>query len=149
MTAAIEVRGLTRRYGQTLAVSGVDLDIGEGEIFGLVGPNGAGKTTTMRMLATLLEPSSGEARIHGLNIRSQPNSVRRVIGYMPDTFGVYDDMRVWEYLDFFARCYGIPAARRRQMIGDLLSARSIGHPSGETSRRWSMLESRSKIQPLM
>jgi ABC-2 type transport system ATP-binding protein len=120
VTAAVSVRGLTKQYGRTVAVSGVDLDIGVGEIFGLVGPNGAGKTTTMRMLATLLEPTGGEAHVWGLDVRRQPNSVRRVIGYMPDTFGVYDDMRVWEYLDFFARMYVIPAAARKRTVDDLL-----------------------------
>jgi ABC-2 type transport system ATP-binding protein len=120
MTAAVHIEGLTKRYGQTLAVANVDLDIGVGEIFGLVGPNGAGKTTTLRMLATLLEPSTGEAQVWGLDVRRQPNSVRRVIGYMPDTFGVYDDMRVWEYLDFFARTYVIPANRRKVIVADLL-----------------------------
>jgi len=101
-------------------VAGLDLDVGAGEIFGLVGPNGAGKTTILRILATLLEPTSGDAEIAGLSVRRNPNEVRRVLGFMPDVFGVYDDMKVWEYLDFFARCYGIPAARRRQMISDLL-----------------------------
>lgn len=120
MTPAVHVAGLTKRYGETLAVAGVDLEIGRGEIFGLVGPNGAGKTTTLRMLATLLEPSAGEAHIWGLDVRRQPNSVRRIIGYMPDTFGVYDDMRVAEYLDFFARMYVLPAARRRTVVKDLL-----------------------------
>ncbi|MEP7157815.1 MAG: ABC transporter ATP-binding protein [Chloroflexota bacterium] len=120
MTAAVRIEGLTKRYGETLAVANVDLDIGVGEIFGLVGPNGAGKSTTLRMLATLLEPSGGEAQVWGLDIRRQPNSVRRVIGYMPDTFGVYDDMRVWEYLDFYARTYVIPANRRKQIVADLL-----------------------------
>ena len=120
MTAAVRTQGLVKRYGRTLAVAGVDLEIAPGEIFGLVGPNGAGKTTTIRMLATLLPPSAGEAEICGFSVQHQPDSVRRVIGYMPDTFGVYDDMRVWEYLDFFARCYGISASRRRQMVGDLL-----------------------------
>ncbi len=120
MTAAVEISGLTKRYGETLAVIGVDLEIAAGEIFGLVGPNGAGKTTTLRMLATLLEPSAGEALICGRDIRRQPNAVRRIIGYVPDTFGVYDDMRVWEYLDFFARVYVMSAARRRPMIDDLL-----------------------------
>ena len=120
MTAVVEVRGLTKRYGETLAVDEVDLEIGAGEIFGLVGPNGAGKSTLIRMLATLLEPTAGNAQICGLDIRSQPNQVRRVIGYMPDTFGVYDDMRVWEYLDFFAQLYVTPAARRRMLVTDLL-----------------------------
>jgi len=120
LTAALRTQGLVKRYGRTLAVAGVDLEIAPGEIFGLVGPNGAGKTTTIRMLATLLPPSAGEAEICGFSVERQPDEVRRRIGYMPDTFGVYDDMRVWEYLDFFARCYGISAARRRQMVGDLL-----------------------------
>ena len=120
MTPAIEVRGLAKQYGTTLAVAGVDLEIGAGQIFGLVGPNGAGKTTMLKMLATLLEPSAGDARVCGFDVRYQPDAVRRVIGYMPDTFGVYDDMRVWEYLDFFARVYAIPANRRVAIVADLL-----------------------------
>ena len=120
MTPIVQARGLVKRYDRTLAVAGLDLDVPQGEIFGLEGPNGAGKATTLRMLATLLEPSAGDAFIAGESVRRNPNEVRRVLGFMPDVFGVYDDMKVWEYLDFFARCYGIPAARRRQMIGDLL-----------------------------
>jgi ABC-2 type transport system ATP-binding protein len=118
--SAVRTVGLGKRYGSTVAVSGVDLSVERGEIFGLVGPNGAGKTTTLKMLATLLVPSTGDAEIAGHSVRREPDAVRRVIGYMPDSFGVYDDMRVWEYLDFFARCHGVPAARRRRMIGDLL-----------------------------
>jgi len=120
MTAIVEARGLVKRYDGTLAVAGVDLAIDEGEIFGLVGPNGAGKTTMLRMLATLLEPTSGDAEIAGASIRRNPQAVRRVIGYMPDAFGVYDDMKVWEYLDFFGRCYGLGPAQRKRTIGDLL-----------------------------
>jgi ABC-2 type transport system ATP-binding protein len=120
MSIAVRTDHLTKRYGRSLAVSGVELEIEAGEIFGLVGPNGAGKTTTLKMLATLLPPSAGDAEIGGYSVRTEPDAVRSVIGYMPDTFGVYDDMRVWEYLDFFGRCYGLSAARRRQMIGDLL-----------------------------
>ncbi len=120
MTTAVELRGLAKAYGRTVAVAGVDLEIDRGEIFGLVGPNGAGKTTTLRMLATLLEPTAGEARVCGIDIIGQPNRVRRVIGYMPDTFGVYDDMRVWEYLDFFAHVYVTPEARRKTIVADLL-----------------------------
>ena len=104
----VTARGLVKRYDRTLAVGGLDLDVAEGEIFGLVGPNGAGKTTTLRILATLLVPTSGDAEIAGASVRRNPNDVRRVLGFMPDVFGVYDDMKVWEYLDFFARCYGIP-----------------------------------------
>jgi ABC-2 type transport system ATP-binding protein len=120
VSAIVEARGLVKRYNGTLAVAGVDLEIAEGEIFGLVGPNGAGKTTMLRMLATLLEPTSGDAEIAGESIRRNPQAVRRVLGYMPDAFGVYDDMKVWEYLDFFGRCYGLGAAQRRRIIGDLL-----------------------------
>jgi len=120
MTLAVRTDGLVKRYDGTLAVAGVDLEIAPGEIHGLVGPNGAGKTTTLKMLATVLEPTAGQAQVAGIDVVKERDSVRRVVGYMPDSFGVYDDMKVWEYLDFFARCYGLPAARRRQMIGDLL-----------------------------
>ncbi len=126
MTGIVHAGGLVKRYDRTLAVAGLDLDVAEGEIFGLVGPNGAGKTTTLRILATLLVPDAGDAEIGGFSVRRNPNDVRRVLGFMPDSFGVYDDMKVWEYLDFFARCYGIPAERRRRMIGDLLDLVDLG-----------------------
>jgi len=120
VSTIVATRGLVKRYNGTLALAGLDLEIGEGEIFGLVGPNGAGKTTTLRILATLLQPTAGEAEIAGVSVLRHPDRVRRVLGFMPDAFGVYDDMRVFEYLDFFGRCYGLPADRRRRMIGDLL-----------------------------
>lgn len=120
MTAAIHTRGLVKRYGSFTAVSGVDLEIEEAQIFGLVGPNGAGKTTTIRMLATSLTPTDGEARICGVDVVHDPDLVRQVIGYMPDTFGVYDDIRVWEYLDFYAHCHGLGPAARRRVVSDLL-----------------------------
>jgi len=126
MSAIVETHGLVKRYDRTLAVAGIDLAIEPGEIFGLVGPNGAGKTTTLRMLATLLEPSAGQAEIDGWSVTRNPDDVRRVIGFMPDVFGVYDDMKVWEYIDFFARCYGLPAAGRRRMIADLLELLDLG-----------------------
>jgi ABC-2 type transport system ATP-binding protein len=126
MSSIVKTSGLIKRYPGTVAVAGLDLDIAEGEIFGLVGPNGAGKTTTLRILATLLRPTAGEAEIAGISVTKNPDAARRVLGFMPDVFGVYDDMKVWEYLDFFARCYGIPAARRRQMIGDLLDLVDLG-----------------------
>jgi ABC-2 type transport system ATP-binding protein len=120
VTPVVETRGLTKRYNGTLAVVGVDLVVGPGEIFGLVGPNGAGKTTIMRILATLLAPTAGEALVTGIPVGTDPIEVRRRIGYMPDFYGVYDDLRVWEYLDFFARCYGVPASRRVTIIAELL-----------------------------
>jgi ABC-2 type transport system ATP-binding protein len=126
VSAIVRAQGLVKRYDATLAVAGLNLDVEQGEIFGLVGPNGAGKTTTLRILATLLAPTSGDAEIAGISVRRNPNAVRRVLGFMPDVFGVYDDMKVWEYLDFFARCYGIPPARRQQMIGDLLDLVDLG-----------------------
>ena len=126
MTAIVQTHGLVKRYDRTIAVAGLDLAIEPGEIFGLVGPNGAGKTTTLRMLATLLRPSAGNAEIDGWSVTRNADEVRRVIGFMPDVFGVYDDMKVWEYLDFFARCYGLPAAGRRRMIADLLELVDLG-----------------------
>jgi ABC-2 type transport system ATP-binding protein len=126
VSGIVRATGLMKRYDRTLALAGLDLDVAQGEIFGLVGPNGAGKTTTLRILATLLVPDAGDAEIAGSSVRRNPNDVRRVLGFMPDSFGVYDDMKVWEYLDFFARCYGIPADRRRRMIGDLLELVDLG-----------------------
>ena len=120
MTAIVEARGLVKRYHGNARGRRRGPRDRAGEIFGLVGPNGAGKTTMLRMLATLLVPTSGDALIAGESVRRNPQAVRRVIGYMPDAFGVYDDMKVWEYLDFFGRCYGLGPAQRKRMIGDLL-----------------------------
>jgi len=117
---AIQTHALTRRYGKLKAVDNLDLSIPRGSLYGLIGPNGAGKTTTLRMLAGLLEPTSGEISIHGLPITQNLADLRRQIGYMPDFFGVYDDLLVWEYLDFFARCYDLPANRRIQVTAELL-----------------------------
>ena len=126
MSEIVRTQGLVKRYDGTLAVAGVDLNVERGAIFGIVGPNGAGKTTTLRMLATLLRPSAGTAEIDGWSVTRNPDEVRRVLGFMPDVFGVYDDMKVWEYLDFFGRCHGLPADRRRRMIGDLLELVDLG-----------------------
>jgi len=117
---AIETRGLTRRFGRVTAVENLNLQVPAGALFGLIGPNGAGKTTTLRMLAGLLEPTSGEIELNGQMTNHAWRELRRQIGYMPDFFGVYEDMLVWEYLDFFARCYDLPAARRRQVTDELL-----------------------------
>ncbi len=116
----IKIRGFTKRYDQFLAVDGLDLDIEQGDVFGFIGPNGAGKTTTIRFLATLLKPTSGQAWINGYSVTNQIDKVKRSIGFMPDTFGVYDGMKVWEFLDFFATAYGIPRSKRRSLIDDVL-----------------------------
>jgi ABC-2 type transport system ATP-binding protein len=121
MTAVVETRGLTKRYGAFLALDDLNLSIEPGVVFGFIGPNGAGKTTSMRILATLLEPSSGEAYVGGYSVAREPTAVRHLLGYMPDSFGVYDDMKVWEYLDFFAASYGVPRSRRIGLIDDLLA----------------------------
>jgi ABC-2 type transport system ATP-binding protein len=124
---AIETRGLTRRYGTLVAVDDLNLTVPAGSIFGLIGPNGAGKTTTLRMLAGLQEPSDGEIVFDGKRANGDWDHFRRQIGYMPDFFGVYEDMLVWEYLDFFARCYNLPAARRRQTVDELLALVDLAH----------------------
>lgn len=120
MTAAIELRGFTKRYGDFVAVRDLDLSIEAGQLFGFIGPNGAGKSTTIRFLATLLAPTAGEGFVNGYRVTRQPLEVRQSLGYMPDNFGVYDGMKVWEFLDFFAAAYRLTRARRRQVIGDVL-----------------------------
>jgi ABC-2 type transport system ATP-binding protein len=117
---AIETRALTRRFGKMTAVDHLALQIPQGALYGLIGPNGAGKTTTLRMLAGLLEPSEGQIVLNGAVANHDWRDLRRQIGYMPDFFGVYEDMLVWEYLDFFGRCYGIDAGRRAQVTDELL-----------------------------
>ena len=103
-----------------MAVDQLNLKIESGEMFGFIGPNGAGKSTTIRFLATLLKATSGEGMVNGFRVTKQPLDVRRSIGYMPDNFGVYDGMKVWQFLDFFAVAYQIPRSRRKQVIGDVL-----------------------------
>lgn len=127
MDLIIETKALHKRYGKFDAVNGLSLEVPAGSIYGFVGPNGAGKTTTMRMLTTLTRPTSGEAWVAGHSVTQEPRAVRRAIGYMPDEFGVYDDMRVWEYLDFFAACYDIPEANRKRLIDDLLELVDLTH----------------------
>src|SRR5512146_1201266 len=119
-TYAIETRGPTQRYGRLTALDHLDLQVPEGALFGFIGPNGAGKTTTLRMLAGLMEPDAGEILVAGKLVQEDLGALRRGIGYMPDFFGVYDEMRVWEYLDFYARCYDVPGRRRAAMIAELL-----------------------------
>ena len=129
----IEIEGLKKRYGATEAVQDLTLKIGQGEIFGFIGPNGAGKTTTIRILATLLAPSAGLVRINGLSLGKDAAKIRPLIGYMPDTFGVYEEMLVLEYLEFFAAAYGIRGPRRSQVIDDVLQLTDL------TARRMSVI----------
>lgn len=119
--ALIQTVNLTKRYNQFLALKDLNLEIEQGDIFGFIGPNGAGKTTTIRILATLLRPSSGKAIIDGIDVNVNPYEVKKIVGFMPDYFGVYDGMRLWEYLDFFGAAYKIPAKRRRSIIDDVLT----------------------------
>ncbi len=123
----IEVRNFTKHYGDFVAVDDLSFTIDQGDIFGFIGPNGAGKSTTIRFLATLLRPTSGEGVIAGHSVVTEPMAVRRVIGFMPDDFGVYDGMKVWEFLDFFAVAYEIPRTQRKQIIGEVLELLDLTH----------------------
>ncbi len=127
MGTIIEIQGLTKKYGSLTALNELSLNIQEGAVFGFIGPNGAGKTTTMRILTTLLKPTAGKAWVAGHSVTNDPRGVRQAIGYMPDFFGVYDDMKVWEYLDFFAACYDVPKTARMGMIDDLLALVDLQH----------------------
>jgi len=120
MMFAITTRDLTRKFGKIHAVDHLDIRIPAGSLFGLIGPNGAGKTTTIRMLAGLLEPTSGEIRINELSTQQYRQEIQWQIGYMPDFFGVYDELLVWEYLDFFGRCFRLGFHKRKQIIDELL-----------------------------
>ena len=117
----IRVEKLTKSYGKTQALQGLDLSIGDGELHGFVGPNGAGKTTAMRILATLMKPDSGDAQVDEISIISQPEHARRLVGYMPDFFGVYDNLKAWEYLDLYAGCVGMNVKDRRRRIDEMLT----------------------------
>jgi ABC-2 type transport system ATP-binding protein len=127
----IETKNLTKNYGNLTAVDDLNLTIQDGDIFGFIGPNGAGKTTTMRILVTLLEPTRGKAFINGLDVRRHGKKVRRLVGYMPDFMGVYDDLKVFEYLEFFAAAFGIERKKRKSIVEgvleltDLQSKRSV------------------------
>jgi ABC-2 type transport system ATP-binding protein len=127
---AVETVGLTRAYGSLIALDGLNLTINAGDLFGFIGSNGAGKTTTLRILATFLAPSSGTAKILGYDVVRQADTVRHVIGYMPDFFGVYKDMEVTEYLDFFGACYKIPTAQREKTVADVLELVGLSEKRG-------------------
>lgn len=116
----LEVKALRKSFGSLTAVEGVSFTLQPGDIFGFIGSNGAGKTTTIRMLATLLEPDSGSARLFGTDIRQDAMAIRKQIGYMPDFFGLYEDIKVWEYLDFFAAVYRVPKSERAGVIDNVL-----------------------------
>jgi ABC-2 type transport system ATP-binding protein len=125
--AAVTVRGLTKRYGNLHAVDRLDLDVPRGGVFGLVGPNGAGKTTTMLAVVTLLDPDEGEISVLGHDPLTDPRSVRRVVGYVPDTFGLYDGLSCAEYLDFFASAYDVPRDLRGEQVASLLELVELTH----------------------
>ena len=117
---AVRTRGLTKRFGDLFAVDHLDLDVPRGSVFGLIGPNGAGKTTTFSILASLLAPTDGEVEVGGIDPGSDPRGVRRIVGYMPDVMGVYDGLRVNEYLEFFAAAYQVPHVRWPGLVDGLL-----------------------------
>src|SRR5215212_11442111 len=123
----IELNNFTKIYGEFVAVKDLNLKINAGELFGFIGPNGAGKSTTIRFLATLLRATEGEAIVNGHSVTKDPIAVRKSVGYMPDNFGVYDGMKVWEFLDFFAVAYQIPRTRRKAVIGDVLELLDLTH----------------------
>ncbi len=134
----IEINSLTKYYGSLGALVDLNLQIAEGNIFGFIGPNGAGKTTTMRILATLLEPTAGVAFINGLDVRRNGKNVRRCVGYMPDFMGVYDDLKVFEYLEFFAAAFGIERKRRKAIVDGVLELTDL------TTRQASTVDSLSR-----
>ncbi len=123
----IELFEFGKDYGDFTAVGSLTLKIEAGEMYGFIGPNGAGKSTTIRFLATLLKATRGDATVNGFSVSNDPMSVRRCIGYMPDDFGVYDGMKVWEFLDFFAVAYRIGRAQRKQVIMDVLELLDLAH----------------------
>ncbi len=128
--AAVQTSGLSRLFGGNAALQGLNLTVNQGDLFGFIGSNGAGKTTTLRILATFLSPSSGGAKIFGHDIVDDADAVRSVIGYMPDFFGVYKDMEVTEYLDFFAACHRIPGSQRDKAVSDVLELVGLGEKRG-------------------
>lgn len=126
---AISTRRLTKTYGKLTALDALDLDLEAGDVFGFIGPNGAGKSTTMKILAGLLAPTSGEASVLGKAVAHNGDFVRRNIGYMPDFLGVYEDLTVTEYLEFFASAYSIPRTQRKQVVGQVLELTDLNYKS--------------------
>ena len=138
MSNLIAIQNLSKSYKNRKAIDGISFSVEEGAIFGFIGPNGAGKTTTIKILTTLLKPDSGSVTVAGLDVFKDRAAVRRKIGYVPDFFGVYNDMSTGEYLDFFAGCYHVPLQERPPLIGDLLALVDLTHrrndPVGGLSR---------------
>lgn len=138
----IEIKHLRKEYREgnktKVALKDLSLELEQGDIFGFIGPNGAGKTTTIKMLATLLIPTSGMATINGIDVVRHPEQIRSIVGYMPDFFGVYDDIKVWEYLDFFAAAYRLPKDKRPSTIDDVLALTDL------TEKKDSYVESLSR-----
>src|SRR3954452_13529993 len=112
----LKTEALTKTYGTHTALSNLNLTVHRGEVFGYIGPNGAGKTTTFRILAGLLDPTGGKAHISGKDVTGDKDAIKQVVGYLPDNFGVYPSLRVWEYLDFFAAAYRVPKKQRAERI---------------------------------
>jgi ABC-2 type transport system ATP-binding protein len=135
--AAIELKDVSRRFGARTAVDHLSLAIQPGEVYGFVGPNGAGKTTTIRMIAGLLQITSGEIWVGGRSVSREKEAVLQQIGYMPDYFGVYPDLKVWEYLDFFAACHRIPEKRRPGLVAELLELVDLSQRSQDPVDRLS------------
>jgi ABC-2 type transport system ATP-binding protein len=129
-TPAVQTFNLTRLYGDMVALNNLNLTVNRGDLFGFIGSNGAGKTTTLRILATFLAPSGGTAQVAGHDVVKDADAVRHVIGYMPDFFGVYKDMEVTEYLDFFGACYKIPSAQRDKVVSDVLELVGLTEKKG-------------------
>lgn len=129
--ALVEIRKLWVTYGNVKAVRGVSFDIPRGEVFGFIGPNGAGKSSTIKVLATLLAPAYGSVRIDGIDVRQHPMEIRKRIGYMPDFFGVYEDLTAREYLEFFAAAYRLPMNTRDRVIADVLSLTDLTQKTNE------------------
>lgn len=123
----VQTINLTKRYGKLVALNGLHLNIEEGECFGYIGPNGAGKTTTIRILATLLQPTWGEAKVCGHTVGYESRLIRPLMGYVPDFFGAYEDMVVQEYLEFFAAAYNIHGDQRRRVVGDVLELTDLSY----------------------
>ncbi len=129
--SGIAVQGLEKDYGRLAALNGVSFSVPRGSIYGFLGPNGAGKTTTLRILATLLRPTGGQAWVAGEDVTRHAAEARRHIGYMPDFFGVYDDLTVREYLEFYAQAHGVPRVRWPKTIADLLELVDLGYKRDE------------------